>query len=94
MEISSEQYEEVKWALPHQRGNVRLTNLQILNAILYVAEQDCAWRGLPEQYGNWHTVYVRMNRWSRSGALDRVFGSLELEQAVRMRIKSFILDRV
>ena len=30
-----------------QRGNVILNNLQVLNAILYVAEQGCKWRGLP-----------------------------------------------
>ena len=41
MEITPEQYEKIKDSLPLQRGNVRLTNLQILNAILYVAEQGC-----------------------------------------------------
>ena len=33
--------------LPVQRGNVSLSNLQVLNAILYVAGHDCKWRGLP-----------------------------------------------
>ena len=55
MEITPEQYEKIKDSLPLQRGNVRLTNLQILNAILYVAEQGCKWRGLPRRFGNWHT---------------------------------------
>lgn len=32
--------------LPLQRGNVRLANLTVLNALLYVAEHDCKWRGL------------------------------------------------
>jgi hypothetical protein len=30
-----------------QRGNVSLSNLQLLNALLYVAEHGCKWRGLP-----------------------------------------------
>jgi hypothetical protein len=30
----------MKDSLPVQRGNVSLTNLQVLNSILYVAEQD------------------------------------------------------
>jgi hypothetical protein len=34
-----------KIACQLQRGNVSLTNLQVLNAILYVAEQGCKWRG-------------------------------------------------
>jgi transposase len=47
MEITEEQYARIKESLPVQRGNVSLTNLQVLNAILYVAEQGCKWRGLP-----------------------------------------------
>ena len=38
MEISEEQYARIKDSLPVQRGNVSLTNLQVLNAILYVAD--------------------------------------------------------
>ena len=56
-----------------QRGNVSLTNLQFLNAVLYVAEHGCKWRGLPKRFGNWHTIYTRMNRWYKSGAMDRAF---------------------
>jgi transposase len=57
MEITPEQYENIRERLPVQRGNVRLTNLQVLNAILYVAEQGCKWRGFPRRFGNWHTIY-------------------------------------
>ena len=35
-------------SLPVQRGNVSLTNLQFVNAILYVAEHGCKWRGLAQ----------------------------------------------
>ena len=92
MEITAEQYGKIKDSLPVQRGNVRLTNLQILNAILYVAEQGCKWRGLPGRFVNWHTVYTRMNRWSKNGVLDRVFEKLQLEQIVRIKIEAFSLD--
>jgi transposase len=34
--------------------------LQVLNAILYVAEHGCKWHGLHKRFGNWHTVYMRM----------------------------------
>jgi transposase len=92
MEITEEQYARIKDSLPVQRGNVRLTNLQVLNAILYVAEQGCKWRGLPKRFGRWHTIYVRMNRWAKSGVLDRVFEQLQLEQIVRINIEAFSLD--
>jgi len=92
MEITAEQFERIKDSLPVQRGNVSLTNLQILNAILYVAEQGCKWRGLPARFGNWHTIYTRMNRWSKNGVLDRVFEKLQQEQIVRIKIEAFCLD--
>ena len=38
MELTEAQYERIKDALPVQRGNVSLSNLQALNALLYVAE--------------------------------------------------------
>ena len=92
MEITVEQYKKIKGSLPIQRGNVKLQNLQVLNAILYVAEQGCKWRGLPPRFGNWHSVYTRMNRWAKSGVLDRVFEKLQTEQIVRIKIEAFSLD--
>ena len=92
MEITEVQYARIKDSLPVQRGNVSLTNLQVLNAILYVAEQGCKWRGLPKRFGRWHTIYTRMNRWAKNGVLDRVFEKLQLEQIVRVKIEAFSLD--
>ena len=45
MEITEAQYGRIESSLPRHRGNVRLTNLAVLNAILYVAEHGCKWRG-------------------------------------------------
>jgi transposase len=69
-----------------------LSNLEALNAVLYVAEQGCKWRGLPARFGNWHTIYTRMNGWAKSGILDRVFEKLQMEQIVRIRIEAFSQD--
>ena len=88
MEITEAQYLRIAPSLPRQRGNVSLSNLQLLNALLYVAEQGCKWRGLPKRFGNWHTIYTRMNRWSRNGVLDRVFEQLQREQIVRIKIEA------
>ena len=92
MEITPTQYEQIEAFLPRQRGNVSLSNLRVLNAILYVAEQGCKWRGLPRRYGNWHTIYTRMNRWAKSGVLDRVFSELQRQQIIRIRVEAVSLD--
>src|SRR5512134_1113410 len=91
-EITEAQYQQIESCLPRQRGNVSLSNLQVLNAILYVAEHGCKWRGMPKRFGNWHTIYTRMNRWSKSGVLDRVFEQLQQAQIVRIRIEAVSLD--
>ncbi len=65
MEITQAQFEQIERCLPTQSGNVSLSNLTVLNAVLYVAEHGCKWRGLPKRFGNWHTIYTRMNRWAR-----------------------------
>ncbi len=35
-------------------------------ALLYIIENGCKRRALPKEFGNWHTVYVRFNRWSNA----------------------------
>ena len=47
MEITQAQFAQIEHCMPTQRGNVSLSNLSVLNAILYVAEHGCKWRGLP-----------------------------------------------
>ena len=92
MEITEAQYLRIEPSLPRQRGNVSLSNLQVLNALLYVAEQGCKWRGLPKRFGNGHTLYTRMNRWSQNGVLDRVLERLQREQIVRLKVEAVKLD--
>ena len=92
MEITESQYLRIADCLPRQRGNVSLNTQQVINAILYVAEQGCKCRGLPKSLGNWHTIYTRMNRWSKAGVLDRVFARLQQEQIIAIKFEAVALD--
>ena len=92
MVLTQEQFELIAPFLPRQRGNVTLPNIDFLNAVLYVSENGCKWRGLPAQFGNWHSIYTRMNRWSKNGVLDRVFEQLQIQQIVRVKLESICLD--
>jgi transposase len=71
---------------------VQLSNLQVLNGMLFVAEQGCKRRGLRKRFGRWHTIHMRMNRWAKNGVLARVFDQLQLQRIVRIRIEAFSLD--
>ena len=92
MEITEEQFADRELPAEAARQRQPISNLHVLNAILYVAEHGCKWRGLPKRFGNWHTIYTRMNRWSKRGVLDRVFEQLQQAQVVRISIEAVSLD--
>jgi transposase len=91
MELTEAQYERIKRALPVQRGKVSLSNLQMLNAVLYVSEQGCKWRGLPKRFGSWHTVYMRKSRCPKA-VVDQVFEKLQVEQIIPIKLEAVSLD--
>lgn len=92
MQLTREQFEKIAPLLPRQRGNVRLDNFDVVNAILYVAANGCKWRALPSHYGNWHSIYTRMSRWAKAGVLDAVFERLQKQRLMHVHIEAVSLD--
>jgi transposase len=69
-----------------QRGNFKYDNPIFLNTILYVTENGCKWRSLSKEYGNWNSIYMRANRWSKAGVLDKPWDyNRALQEAERSR---------
>jgi transposase len=50
-----------------------------LEGILYRMRTGCPWRDLPDEFGNWNTVFRRFNLWSRKGVMTHVFKTLSEE---------------
>ena len=92
MEITKEQYQRIEPYLPVQRGNVEIDNITFVNAILYVVENGCKWRGLPKQFGKWNSVYQRCRRWARSGVLQKLFITLQKERIIAINIEIIAVD--
>ena len=92
MKITSADFKVIEKLLLKQRGNVSISNLQVLNAILYVADHGCKWRGLPKKFGNWHTIYTRANRWAKQGVLDHVFVALQGNDIINIQVDHVSLD--
>lgn len=92
MELSEKHYERIEHCFPKHRGSLKYSNLKALNAMLYIAENGAKWRKLPEKYGNWHTIYTRLRRWTRSGVLARVFEVLQQEQLIQLKVEVCSLD--
>jgi transposase len=88
MEINEEQYRKIQDLLPQQRGHVKIANLTVLNALVYRCENGCKWRALPEKFGHRHVIYMRLNRWAKSGVLERVFWALQAEGLTGLEVPS------
>jgi transposase len=92
MKISENDYKLLAPHLPIQRGNVVISNLQLINAVLYVAENGCKWRALPPEFGSWNTVYVRLRRWAANGVLDKLFIALQQHNLIKINVECLGLD--
>lgn len=92
MEINEKQYERIKHQLPVQRGNVSIENVTFINALLYICENGCKWRRLPKEYGDWHAIYKRFNRWVEAGIIDKLFRELHTQGIAELTLLAYLMD--
>ena len=92
MKLTEKHYSWIEHLFPKPRKSPVISNLEVLNAMLYVMENGCKWRALPSEFGNWHTIYTRINRWAKSGLLQRVFLYLQAIGAIKVKVKIVSLD--
>ena len=92
MRINEAQYAVIENCFPKHRKPADISNLDVLNAGIYVLENGCKWRGLPKEYGNWHTIYTRLARWAKSGILQKVFLMLQEKGIIQIHVSIVSLD--
>jgi len=63
-----------------KRGEPGHNDRNFLEALHYFVVQNVTWRSLPEQFGNWNSVWKRFWRLSRAGTIE-VFFHLMAEQS-------------
>ena len=88
--LTDAQFAALEPLLPKKTRPPAYSNRQVLDALLFMLSSGCSWRQLPRQYGNWHTIYVRFQRWSESGVLERVLHELQRKKVIGLR--AVILD--
>ena len=92
MKLTENQIERIQAHLPIPRKPPTVEMMKFLNAVLYVIENGCKWRALPKEFGNWHTIYTRLNRWSKNGTLDKIFTALQTEGIIDIRTEFVCID--
>jgi len=74
-DLTDEQWHRLRPLLPPQwppTGRPAHDHRTVINGILFVLRSGCAWRDLPDRYGNWRTVSSRFYRWCKQGVWQRV----------------------
>jgi transposase len=92
MKISEQQLSKIQHLLPKQRKPEDVETIDFLNGVLYVIENGCKWRAVPPEFGNWHTIYTRFNRWCKNGILDAIFLELQSEGIICIETEIVCLD--
>ena len=80
--LRNDQWERIEDLLPGKPSDPGRTagdNRTFVEAVLWVLRTGAPWRDLPEEFGNWNSVYRRFARWERTGVWDRVFEALAEE---------------
>lgn len=78
-DLSNDEWELLKPLIPvHQGvGHPQTVDLrEIVNAILYWADNGIKWRAMPHDFPAWSTVYDYYSRWVRIGVWEKINGQL------------------
>lgn len=80
-DLSDEAWDIIQPLLPVQPATPRAgrpwaEHRTIINRMFWVLCSGAPWRGFPERYGPWKTVYNRFNRWSKSGVINIISNRL------------------
>ena len=80
--LRDDQWARIEQMLPGKAsdpGRSGRDNRLFVEAVLWVARTGSPWRDLPQEFGEWNSVYQRFARWSKSGVWQRVFEQLALD---------------
>ena len=87
--ISDKLWARIAPRLPGKAGDPGATgrdNRRFIEAVLWRVRTGSPWRDLPEDFGNWNSVFKRFRRWADSGVFESLFnainGAPDLEYAM------------
>ena len=82
MVLRDDQWERIARLVPGKVGDPGRSgadNRLFVEAVLWIVRVGAPWRDLPQDFGNWNSVFQRFRRWVRSGVFDQLFEALSAD---------------
>ena len=79
IQLSDDQWAKIKDKTPGKNGDPGRSgedNRLFVEAVLWIARTGAPWRDLPEEFGNWNSVFKRFRRWAKNGVWESLFKDL------------------
>jgi transposase len=73
MKVKDKEWEKIEELFPKQRGNVKIENRLVFDALIYRCKNGCSGRELPVEFGYRHAIHMRLNRWAKNGVSERIY---------------------
>ena len=78
-ELTDAQWRRIERLVPGKEGDKGRhgeDNRLFVDAVLWIARAGAPWRDLPQEFGNWNSIFQRFRRWAKKGVWERVFNAL------------------
>jgi transposase len=78
-ELTDAQWRRIARLVPGKEGDKGRhgeDNRLFVDAVLWIARAGAPWRDLPQEFGNWNSVFQRFRRWAKKGVWQRIFNAL------------------
>ena len=62
--------------VPARTGRPRGETRPLLAGLLWMMHHGAGWRTIPREYGSWHTLFSRYQRWRRTGIWAQITATL------------------
>jgi transposase len=77
-ELTDQEWELLAPLIPQAAtGRPRVSDRQVINGMVYKILTGFSWRGLPERYGPWQTLYTRFRRYAIDGVFTRALQQIQ-----------------
>ena len=63
-----------------------IDNQHVFSAILYLLRTGVSWRDLPRDFGNWHSIYLRFQKWSERHVVWKILLELQKYQLIKLDV--------